>query len=1132
MRKFCYTFILLFISYLFLPSAAKAFSGGSGTSGSPWQIANVADLVQVGTYAGASSSGKYFLLTADLDLNVSPYNAGVGWLSIGNTSLRFQGNFDGNNHTISNLFISTSTQYVGFFGYVQNATISNLGLTNAAVTSSNLSDSVGILIGAGSVTSSNNYTTGIVSSSNSAGGLIGLFSGGTVSTSYSSATVRGNGFGDGGLIGASTAGSIYSSYATGNVVGFQQAGGFIGNITGSTLVSSSYATGNITATASGGGFAGGSSQAYIYNSYATGNATTSGSNVGSFIGFAQGTTLVNGTHVSSSYATGNVSGNSSCGGFVGNTTFMSISDSYGIGRVACTSASGGYAGTVSGASLTNVYSTGVVTQAAGGGLIGTVGGSGVTTSSVYWDTQTSGKAASAGGATGKTTAQMKDQTTFVGWDFTNIWNIDGVNNSGYPYLRVQTVPDVTSPTVSSVFPTDNATSVSSTANLVINFSEAVVPSTTGSITIYNNDGSIFESIIASSSQVTGASTTQIIINPNSNLTSQASYYVLISSTAFADTSGNLYAGVSSTSYWNFTVADEISPTVSSVFPTDNATSVSSTANLVINFSEAVVPSTTGSITIYNNDGSIFESIIASSSQVTGASTTQIIINPNSNLTSQASYYVLISSTAFADSSGNAYAGISSTSAWNFTVADEVNPTASSIFPADNATTTSSTVNLVINFSEAITPSTTGSITIYNSDGSIFEAIVASSSKVTGSGTAQIIINPNSTLTSQASYYVLISSTAFADASGNLYAGISNSTTWNFTIADETNPTVSSVSPVDNTTSVTTTANLVINFSEAVVVQTGNIIIYKSLDNSIFESISVTSSQVIGTGTTQIIINPVSNFDYQTDYYVLVSSTAFADASGNFYAGITSTSAWNFTVVSDNSSQNSSASTGPVGTAIVYSAPSVGNGNTDLDIGMYQSRYVGFLDSGGINILAYVGSQAIFSTLVSKTSTLEEHQLKIDDVDILMKRVFFTISSEPIQLALNLNESIEIDLDGDGINDIEATFSSLWINRVEITIFPLINNKQKPVLFKNNFVFTRDLHTGMSGEDVRQLQIYLNSTGFVLATLGPGSSGKETLKFGMLTRKALINFQRKNKIYPAIGYFGPITKKVIRANNNY
>ncbi|MDD5068339.1 MAG: peptidoglycan-binding protein [Candidatus Pacebacteria bacterium] len=70
---------------------------------------------------------------------------------------------------------------------------------------------------------------------------------------------------------------------------------------------------------------------------------------------------------------------------------------------------------------------------------------------------------------------------------------------------------------------------------------------------------------------------------------------------------------------------------------------------------------------------------------------------------------------------------------------------------------------------------------------------------------------------------------------------------------------------------------------------------------------------------------------------------------------------------------------------------------------------------------------------------------------------------------------------------------------------------------------RDLEFGLSGDDVKQLQIFLNSHGFLVATTGPGSSGNETNFFGALTRSALAEFQKANGITPTAGYFGPKTR---------
>lgn len=68
-------------------------------------------------------------------------------------------------------------------------------------------------------------------------------------------------------------------------------------------------------------------------------------------------------------------------------------------------------------------------------------------------------------------------------------------------------------------------------------------------------------------------------------------------------------------------------------------------------------------------------------------------------------------------------------------------------------------------------------------------------------------------------------------------------------------------------------------------------------------------------------------------------------------------------------------------------------------------------------------------------------------------------------------------------------------------------------------FTRDLQLGVVGEDVRCLQQYLNSNGYVITTSGGGSVGNETTEFKSLTQAAIIRWQQANNISPAAGYFG-------------
>jgi len=78
-------------------------------------------------------------------------------------------------------------------------------------------------------------------------------------------------------------------------------------------------------------------------------------------------------------------------------------------------------------------------------------------------------------------------------------------------------------------------------------------------------------------------------------------------------------------------------------------------------------------------------------------------------------------------------------------------------------------------------------------------------------------------------------------------------------------------------------------------------------------------------------------------------------------------------------------------------------------------------------------------------------------------------------------------------------------------------------------FLRDLKLGMTGQDVKMLQQFLNNNNFIVTKSGAGSKGKETTKFGPATKSALIKYQKANKITPAVGYFGPKTRSVIKTS---
>ena len=72
-------------------------------------------------------------------------------------------------------------------------------------------------------------------------------------------------------------------------------------------------------------------------------------------------------------------------------------------------------------------------------------------------------------------------------------------------------------------------------------------------------------------------------------------------------------------------------------------------------------------------------------------------------------------------------------------------------------------------------------------------------------------------------------------------------------------------------------------------------------------------------------------------------------------------------------------------------------------------------------------------------------------------------------------------------------------------------------------FTRSLFQGVSGDDVKCLQMVLNSAGYTIALSGAGSPGNETMFFGGLTKAAVAKWQAAAGVSPAAGYFGPLSR---------
>lgn len=107
---------------------------GEGTVNNPYiittsqQLADFSYMVNNGT----SYSGQYIELGADIDLNYrytvsGPEAVYAQWKPIGYSSyFNFRGSFEGNYHTVKGIYINSTCDYAGFFGYVSDAKIKNI----------------------------------------------------------------------------------------------------------------------------------------------------------------------------------------------------------------------------------------------------------------------------------------------------------------------------------------------------------------------------------------------------------------------------------------------------------------------------------------------------------------------------------------------------------------------------------------------------------------------------------------------------------------------------------------------------------------------------------------------------------------------------------------------------------------------------------------------------------------------------------------------------------------------------------------------------------------------------------------------------------------------------------------------
>lgn len=411
-----------------IPTATSGQFGlaGEGSSSSPYQISTPQEYSLI--TRGSIFWDKNYILVNDIDL------AGVEVRPIGEIySNGFTGDFDGNGYTVNNLTIDLAgSEGVGMFGYISNnGNVHDLSAENLMVVGR--SDVGGLCGLADYAVIDNCNTSGEVYGAVNLGGLCGKSRRSTVTNCYSNCDLVNNGVGlqVGGLCGASESGTTSGCHATGNITStgrFSSVGGLIGSSSYSISVTDCYATGSISSDLRSRGAGG-----------LFGNIVCSTGGIDRCYSDVEITVGDNSEEI---------------GGLCGRSR-AEIIDSYSMSNINCLGNVyhlGGLCGMPDSFKIKNCHAAGTISIAGtanqSGGFCGEPH-SGEPQAEIidcFWDVDTTGFAATVGGGTGLSTADMQDIETYLnaGWDFvdevangtSDIWQInDGVEYPKFGWHR-------------------------------------------------------------------------------------------------------------------------------------------------------------------------------------------------------------------------------------------------------------------------------------------------------------------------------------------------------------------------------------------------------------------------------------------------------------------------------------------------------------------------------------------------------------------------------------------------------------------------------------------------------------------------------------------------------------------------
>ena len=168
-----------------------------------YTVTNAAGLVKWGTEVRDGNRGIDCTLENNIDMT------GVDWIPIGTRGNAdgdsYQGTFDGNGHSISNLTVHRTTgDCGGLFGIIELGCVKNLTLSNADITAGNNTGGITGMLGAGSqITGCTVTGSTITATTNDAGGIVGILASGgeVIGCMVSNSTIRARDYA-GGIVGS------------------------------------------------------------------------------------------------------------------------------------------------------------------------------------------------------------------------------------------------------------------------------------------------------------------------------------------------------------------------------------------------------------------------------------------------------------------------------------------------------------------------------------------------------------------------------------------------------------------------------------------------------------------------------------------------------------------------------------------------------------------------------------------------------------------------------------------------------------------------------------------------------------------------------------------------------------------